>query len=104
MILAALDKHPKGTWIKHEAQKKLLLDDARIKLVRAACSHLMDLADGRYMWNRIFISNLTRLQSDCYALQLLVTSHFRDCQFDRGGNSSYACNGREVWGQCRAEL
>lgn len=54
MILAALDKHPKGTWIKHEAEKKLLSDEARKKLVRAACSYLMDLAGGRYVW-KVFL-------------------------------------------------
>jgi hypothetical protein len=51
LILDALAKYPNGASVKLAAEKELLTDDNRKKLVRAACSYLMDLADGRYAFN-----------------------------------------------------
>jgi hypothetical protein len=99
MMLAALDKHSKGTWIKCEAQKKLLLHDARKKLVQVACSHLMDLIEQDVFLN-LTASNLDVVLRSC--LPYLIPG--LSLPLDKRSNSSYACNDTEVWGQCRAEL
>jgi hypothetical protein len=40
-IMMALQRHPKAAWIVDEAKKPVMSSDARIAMVKAACSYLV---------------------------------------------------------------
>ena len=42
-ITVALKKHPKEAWIVEEGKKTVMTREAQLAMVKAACSHLIDI-------------------------------------------------------------